>query len=260
MRKNFIGTVLIAFACVFIATGLAHAEKLEVAADAPMWAHLGAGALLYLHIGGGIVGLLTGLLAFASKKGSFLHRSVGKLFVLSMAITYLIGAGVAPFLTEGQRPNFVAGILALYLLISGWLAARHAKPPARWQLQAGLLTALIIAALGLVFMQMGAGSPTGTVDGSPPQAFLIFAFFGSLAAIGELNFLIRRELSGTARITRHLWRMCASMFFASGSLFLGQPQVFPEWFATSPMPILLAFLPLLAMLYWAGRVRFKSTA
>ena len=40
-----------------------------------------------------------------------------------MFVTYLIGAGVAPFLETGQRPNFVAGVLALYLLTSGVMAA-----------------------------------------------------------------------------------------------------------------------------------------
>ena len=105
-------------------------------------------------------------------------------------------------------------------------------------------------------MRMGAASPTGTVDGSPPQAFILFAVAGSAAAAGELNVILRRGLSGAARIARHLWRMCFSWFIAAGSLFLGQPQVFPDWFNASPLPVLLAFTPLIAMVTWLIIVRF----
>ncbi|MEO1405612.1 MAG: hypothetical protein AAFV54_03880, partial [Pseudomonadota bacterium] len=40
------------------------------------------------------------------------------------------------------------------------------------------------------------------------------------------------------------------MFIASGSLFLGQPQVFPDGFNATAWPFTLAFAPLLAMLVW----------
>ena len=47
-----------------------------------------------------------------------------------------------------------------------------------------------------------------------------------LAAIGDLRMLLRGGISGTSRITRHLWRMCYGLFIATGSFFLGQQQVF----------------------------------
>ncbi|MEL6686012.1 MAG: hypothetical protein AAFP97_00145, partial [Pseudomonadota bacterium] len=97
----------------------AYAERLVIAEEAPVWAHWGAAALLYAHIGGGTIGLISGVLALATRKGSKLHRQMGLIFFVSMAVTYLVGGGVAPFLIEGQRPNFVAAVLALYLLISG---------------------------------------------------------------------------------------------------------------------------------------------
>lgn len=235
--------------------GGANATTLQVSEDAPRWAHLGADALLYLHIGGGTIGLLTGVIAVASRKGGTVHRSVGALFVISMFVTYLIGAGVAPFLTDGQRPNFTAGVLALYLLISGWSTARRGDFSSGRPEAFGLAIALTIVGLGFVFMQMGANSPTGTVDGSPPQAFILFMTVGSAAAFGELNVILRKGISGNARIARHLWRMCVSWFIAAGSLFLGQPQVFPEWFNASALPFAFAFAPLALMIFWLIVVR-----
>jgi hypothetical protein len=49
------------FFIIFMCGGLffsdsTHAVKLELAPEAPVWAHFGAAALLYLHIAGGAVG------------------------------------------------------------------------------------------------------------------------------------------------------------------------------------------------------------
>ena len=246
-------------ALAFLGAGAAHAAKLEVGPDAPFWIRLATDALLYAHIGGGAVGLVSGVAAIATRKGRPLHRLAGQIFFVSMFITYLIGAGVAPFLEEGQRPNFVAGILALYLLVTALLTVRQRGPVrVNWRHYTGLATALGITLMGVGFMYMGANSPSGTVDGSPPQAFILFIVAGSFAAFGELNVILRQALSYTARISRHLWRMCFSMFIASGSLFLGQPQVFPEGFSQTAWPFLLAFAPLIALIVWQGLLRLRG--
>lgn len=246
---------LLAATILFTAgAGVAHAN-LYVPPDAPAWAHVGAAALLYLHIGGGTMGMLSGVAALVTRKGARLHRMAGAVFFVSMFVTYAIGAGVAPFLDEGQRPNFVAGVMALYLLLSGWWTAQRPEVKAGPAEILGLLFALAITGAGLVFMRMGAESPTGTIDGSPPQAFILFTVAGTLAALGELHVLVRRRLSGVARVARHLWRMCFSLFIASGSFFLGQMQMLPEWMRESFWPFALAFIPLLAMLFWLVRVR-----
>lgn len=248
------GWTLMAAAWLMFA-GAAQADNLQVAPDAPWWAHSGAAALLWLHIGGGSLGMLSGAAALAFRKGGRLHRAAGAVFFVSMFVTYLIGAGVAPFLEDGQRPNFVAGIMALYLLVTGWRAARQRETKAGIAEAAGLVIALAIAAAGAVFMQMGAASPTGTIDGSPPQAFVLFTAAGALAAAGEANVLLRQGISGTARTARHLWRMCFSLFIASGSFFLGQMQVLPEVLRDSAFPFVAALAPLGLMIFWLIRVR-----
>lgn len=255
MRRNLKQLAFLLIVIFATLSGAAYATKLEISPDAPVWAHISAAVLLYLHIGGGAIGLVSGLTAALSRKGERVHRAAGKIFLASMFIAYLIGAGVAPFLTDGQRPNFVAGILALYLLVTGVMAAKRSAFIAGRAEKIGLGVTILITAMGAVFMVMGANSESGTVDGSPPQAFYLFIIAGSFAAYGEINALLRRTLSETARIIRHLWRMCLSFFIASGSLFLGQPQVFPEWFNQSPAPIALSFFPILVLLVWVVRVR-----
>ena len=230
MKSRLISSLLL---LLCILSPAVFAETLQVSADSPYVFHLGAALLLYSHIVGGAVGLVSGVVASASKKGDKLHRASGKVFFYAMFISYLIGALVAPFLEQGQRPNFVAGVLALYLLLSGVHAARKRKFSAGMSEKIGLIVAALITAMGFTFMFMGFNSDSGTVDGSPPQAFVLFIVAGTAATIGEIRVLLKGKLSQAERVVRHLWRMCFSFFIASGSLFFGQPQVFPDWFAQS---------------------------
>jgi len=250
-------SVLFAVAATLLPS-VALADNLEAGPADPAWMHLGADTLLWAHIAGGAIGMVTGVVALAVRKGQRLHRAAGSVFFLAMFVAYAIGAGVAPFLDTGQRPNFIAGIMALYLLVSGAAAARRRDAKAGAPEVIGLIIALSITAAGVILMRMGAASPSGTVDGSPPQAFILFTVAGAFAAAGELNFLVRKQLSNVSRIARHLWRMCFSLFIASGSFFLGQQQVFPESLQGSILLIVLALSPLPVMLFWLGKVRFDD--
>jgi hypothetical protein len=244
--------------CIFLITaGDTHATKLEVGAESSAWAHLFADAILYLHIGGGAVGILAGITASVTRKGGMFHRTAGKIFFVSMFIAYFIGAAVAPFLADGQRPNFIAAVLALYLLITGVSAARRRDFKAGLAEKIGLAIALIITGMGVLFMYVGSTSESGTVDGSPPQAFILFIVVGSIAAADELNAILRGTLANTARVARHLWRMCISFFIASASLFLGQPQVFPTWFSETIFPVIFAITPIVVALIWTIKIRIE---
>lgn len=251
-------TVAAVAAVAALLPSIALANNLEAGPGDPAWMHLGANALLWTHIAGGAIGMVTGVVALASRKGQPIHRAAGSVFFLAMFAAYAIGAGVAPFLDTGQRPNFVAGIMALYLLVSGAMAARRRDSKAGAPEIIGLIIALSITAAGVIFMRMGAASPSGTVDGSPPQAFLLFTIAGVFAAAGEVHVLVRRQVSNVSRIARHLWRMCFSLFIASGSFFLGQQQVFPEALQDSVLLYVVALAPLPIMLFWLCKVRFDD--
>ncbi|WP_419252784.1 hypothetical protein ACN2C6_14570 [Caulobacter sp. ErkDOM-YI] len=258
MTHRFPVTLVLFVIAAALLPSIALADNLQAGPGDPAWMHLGANALLWAHIAGGAIGMVTGVVALASRKGQSVHRAAGSVFFLAMFTAYAIGAGVAPFLDTGQRPNFVAGVLALYLLVSGTMAARQREVKAGVPEVIGLVVALTITAAGVIFMRMGAASPSGTVDGSPPPAFFLFTIAGAFAAAGELHVLVRKQLSRVSRIARHLWRMCFSLFIASGSFFLGQQQVFPEALQDSALLYVLALAPLPIMLFWLGKVHFDD--
>ena len=215
-------------------------------ADAALWARFGAAALLVLHIGGGGIGIVSAAAALAFRKGSRPHRMAGKVFFLAMLVSYTVATSVAPFLNTGQRTNTIAGILALYLLLTGWRAGRKRDFRTGRYEYLGLGVAVTICCASLLFAQTGA---------KDSEIFILFAVVSAVAAAGELNAIVRLTISGAARLGRHLWRMCFSLFIASGSFFLGQQPIMPEWIRGSPILFVCALAPLAAMLFWLVWVR-----
>lgn len=257
-RIGFALACLVASALVLLAAPDAHAARLQVAPDSPAWMHLGADTLLWLHIGGGGIGIVTGLVALASRKGGRIHRSVGKVFFWAMLVSYGVAASVAPFMHVEQRTNTFAGLIALYLLLSGWASVRHKDLRRGPVVLAGLAAALGIAGTGAFFAATGAGMTIGAAVERPDPVFFMFTALGVIAALGEINVLVRGKISGPARLARHLWRMCLSLFIASGSFFLGQMKFLPDWLIESRLNLVLALAPAVMMLIYLVLVRLPK--
>ena len=98
---------------------------LQVPPGSPEWAFVAADIVLVLHITGGSVAMAAGAVALITRKGERIHRVAGTVFFLGMLVTAAIGATVAPFLTDGQRPNTIAGVLTFYLVLTAWTTIRR---------------------------------------------------------------------------------------------------------------------------------------
>lgn len=231
---------------------------LQVESHSPALFHLAAATVLYLHIGAGGISLVSGAAALMARKGSRVHRVAGKVFVASMLIMAVIGACVAPFLPLPERATTLAGILTFYLAVTGYTAMRPQQASDRLMHFASLLVALGILGVAGMLLNMAMASPAGTLDNQPPQSFYLFIVIGTLASAGDALLLIKGVYSRHMRLARHLWRMCAALFIAAGSLFLGQPQVFPEFLRGSVWLMLPVLAVLLALAYWLGHTLFLA--
>ena len=227
---------------------------LYVSPDSPEWMHLGAQALLVMHIGGGTLGLVSGTIAMATRKGEWLHRAAGNVFFVAMTTMAAVGASVAPFLDDGQRVNTVAGIMTLYMVATAWHAAKRERIEASAFVTIGFVIAVLVAAAGAVFAIQASHSLTGTIDDAPPQSFYIFMTLGTIGALSDLSVILRNGISGKQRVARHLWRMCVSFFIAAGSFFLGQQQLLPAFVRGTMLQFLPVLLPFAVMTYWLIRV------
>jgi uncharacterized membrane protein len=217
------------------------------------------------HIAAGGVAILSGYVAVTVRKGEKLHRRFGTIFAVAM----LVMAGMAVYLASslvgilhGQKANIAAGILAAYLVATGWAAARRRDRTVGAFDKLALLAVMGVSGL---FLFWGAeAAQGGKLDGYRPVFYFVFAGIAALLAAVDLKVIVTGGLSGVQRIARHLWRMCFAFFFAAGSFFLGQQKVMPQSMHGAWYLYVLALTPLAVMAFWLVRVRlgrrFKDDA
>jgi uncharacterized membrane protein len=211
--------------------------------------------ILALHICAGIVGLLSGAVAMSFRKGSRRHGIAGKVFVIAMLS---LGAS-AMYLAvmKHEVGNFVGGILTIYLVTTGWLTARRRDGETSIFDWAALLIPLGVGVSTLTLGIQKLNNPAAFHDGVPVGMNFFMGTVVLLAAAGDVR-MIGRDISGTQRIARHLWRMCFGLFFPSGSIFIARPHLFPAWLSTTHILLLLGVLPLIMLAFWMLRVRFPN--
>ena len=231
---------------------------LHVAEGSSWWLFAAANLILFLHVAGGTIGIISGAVALLSRKGGRSHRIAGTVFLVSMLIMASIGAATSPFLPVPSMTNVAAGTLTLYLVATGWVAIKREAGRIGRLEKGGLGVALGVVAAAMTFILMSMNSPNGRIGKTPPQAFYVFALVGAIGAAGDLKMILRGGLSGSARIARHLWRMSAALTIASGSFFLGQQRVMPAFMRGSPWLFVPVIAPLLLMVFWLIRVRLVS--
>jgi hypothetical protein len=228
---------------------------LHVPDGSPWWLYAAANLILFLHIAGGFVGMLSGAIAMFAHKRSRVHRLAGNVFFAAMLVMATIGAAASPFLPKPEMANVVAGLMTIYLIATGWMTVRRNTPGVgRFEI-AGLAVALGVVAAGAIFIVIAGHGPSPLLAKTPPQAFYVFVIVGTIAALGDVNLILRGGLTGSSRIARHLWRMSVALLVATGSFFLGQQRVMPVWMHGSPWLFVPVIAPLLAMIYWLVRVR-----
>jgi hypothetical protein len=157
--------------------------------------------------------------------------------------------------TAAYLGNVFGGASALYLVTTGWLTVRRREGETTIFDWGALLFGL---AVGVPIVADGLRIAGGSIPAKPGVPVGMILFLGSvviLAAAGDVRMLVRGGVFGRQRIARHLWRMCFGLFIATGS-FLAQRRVMA--FLSGPKIMLLAPLPLILMIFWLVRVRFKN--
>ena len=208
---------------------------------------------MIVHIAAGSTALLSGAIALSVRKGGRLHGRAGTIFFAAMLIMTLTGSLIAAF--KPERATAVIGIITCYLVATSWWTARHRDGKAGRFETAALAVILACAAAELSFGLIAMNSPRGRIDFLPWQPMLFFAGLATLAAALDLNFILRRRLSGAQRIGRHLWRICTALLIATTSFFQGQQDKFPEAWQGATIWYLPGMAVLAAMLFWVLRVR-----
>ena len=108
-----------------------------------------------LHIAGGVIGLLSGILAMTARKGGRLHRIAGNTFFVSMMVmaVFAVYLGVV---MPGALVNVFIGVFVAYLLATAWITIRRPNGVIGFPEKIGL-----VVSLGPVRALHAAQYPTG---------------------------------------------------------------------------------------------------
>jgi uncharacterized membrane protein len=211
-----------------------------------------------VHITAGSLALLAGYVALYASKGATLHRKSGMIFVYAMLTMSLGGLTIATVRGVAPAINIPVGLLTAYLVITSLTTIRPLPAGSGWLAIGGMLVACGIFLTDLTFGIQGLANG-GKRDGIPVFPFFMFALVALLGAVGDLRMMRSGPLRGTARIARHLWRMCFGLFIAALSFFIGQSKVIPQSIRILPLLAMPVLAVLVTMFYWLWRVRIRRS-
>src|SRR5579884_1757937 len=158
--------------------------------------------VLFIHICGGTLGLVSGAAAMSFGKGSRGHVIAGRIFVVSMLI---MSTGATFLGVQHHEPgNVSGGIFTAYLILTGWFTAQRGNGTTR---KFDWMALLIPLALGLLTWYSGIEklrTPGRPKDGVPAGMNFFLGCVLLLAAVGDLRMLASGGIIGAKRIARHL--------------------------------------------------------
>jgi uncharacterized membrane protein len=211
------------------------------------------GMLLAGHIAAGAVALVSGYIALFVVKGGARHRQSGRVFVYAMLPMAALGFLVAAVDNVAPAINIPAATLTFYMVVTSLTTVRPPARGAAWLNRAGMVMAFAIA-IGCFVLGVTIGSSGGA---RAAMAFPLFIFgnVALIAGVGDRRMIRAGGLTRTARLRRHLWRMCYALFVAAGAFFLGQADEFPAALRIRPLLALPVLSVLATMAYWLWRTR-----
>jgi uncharacterized membrane protein len=213
--------------------------------------------LLLIHICTATVGLFSGFLAMALRKGSGLHRAAGNVFFPSMLIMSGAGAYMAVFV-KPNLGNVLVGVLTFYLVATGWKAARRGDRKVGIFDWSALLVALAIGAASVTWGFEAARSQTGLKDGYPPAMLFIVGSITLLFAASDVRMIVRGGVSGGQRIARHLLRMCLALLLATVGFYPSRAHLFPTWLRETNLLYVPHVLLVGSMVFWLVRMSARK--
>ena len=210
--------------------------------------------LLAVHSTAGMLALLGGAASMANPKGSARHKAWGNLFFISMMTLTATGVYMA-FVIRPVMGNVMGSGLPLYLTATAWLTVRR-EPNRVGRLELlALLWGITVFVAGVTFGRMALQHPKGTLDGYAAQFYFITGGLALLGCVFDIRMIVRGGVSGVARTTRHLIRMCAALLMLTTAFFLGRARDFPLEIRESGVLKIPVFIMLGLFVYWLMKVR-----
>jgi hypothetical protein len=206
---------------------------------------------IFAHVTLGTLAVSAGAIAIASRKGRKFHVGAGRMFVITMGLSSILGAILGALKYETLWITFHAGILGATLVASGVLAVRMRAPGAKkWFIVIAGVNAL--NAVGLFMAGWCATTyPDGRLYAFAAEDYFFLCGMAAIASGGDLRMTFGAFISDRHRIAQHLLRMCTGFFIAAGSAFTGPgASAFPDAVRRSGVLSLPELTIIILMLFW----------
>ncbi|MEO7976486.1 hypothetical protein [Flavobacterium sp.] len=163
--------------------------------------------LIYIHAFFGGLGLITGIGSVIVKKGSILHKRMGKLFSLGMITSSLISIPICWMPNHQNVFLFLIGLFTIYLVISGNRALTF-----KHKLKADLIDRIISGSMlffSVIMISLGLYCQLNIIANG-----ILFTFFGGFGFYMTVkDFIFFRNFSETNRnwLSKHIGKMIGAL-------------------------------------------------
>ena len=207
--------------------------------------------LLTLHIIGGSISLIIGLVPIIAKKGGSLHKTTGRIFGLAMLLATF--SGVALAVIHPNKLLFLVGLFSSYLVFAGLLPIR--------MLQGNQLSsikkAMILPAVGMLLASAMILFAIYNLALKNLEGVILMVFGSGLlfTSIADYKWITRlTQVSRSQLLSIHVGRIVGA-YIASCTAFLvvNEPLPMPllNWFIAN-----LVFVPVIV--FWQRKLNTAS--
>lgn len=186
-----------------------------------------ASILIIIHASLGGIGLATGIVSMASKKGRKLHKTTGKVFVYAMLASAIISIPVCFMPGHENMFLFAIAVFTIYLVLSGQRALlyklKNLKNIKSWK---DWLISSVMCLFGVALIIEGTFKllyPNG-----PKLLFFFFGLLSVFLSVQDFRFFVKKHKSPTEFIERHIGQMSGA-FTASFTAFLTAGLQLDHW-------------------------------
>lgn len=163
--------------------------------------------LIYIHAFFGGLGLITGIGSVIVKKGSVVHKKMGKLFSIGMLVSSLISLPISCMPNHDNVFLFLIGLFTIYLVLAGNRALTF-----KTKKQADMTDKLISGSMVCFSVLMILNGTYGLVNGSSINVlFLFFGGFGLFMSIQDFRFYKASKKFKNTWLRLHIGKMIGAL-------------------------------------------------
>jgi uncharacterized membrane protein len=163
--------------------------------------------LIYIHAFFGGIGLMTGIGSILVKKGSALHKKMGKLFSIGMLTSCLISLPICWMPKHQNIFLFLIGLFTIYLVISGNRASSF-----KYKSEADFIDKLISGSMlffSVIMIGIGIYCQLSAIENG-----ILFTFFGGFGLFMTIkDFLFFKNTSEIKKkwLSKHIGKMAGAL-------------------------------------------------